>query len=50
MGTSVENGWRGVYRNVTTRTSTALHEEGAVTSLVEPTRAPDLASARALVN
>jgi hypothetical protein len=29
-----------------TRTSTAPHEEGAVTSLVEPTRAPNLAPQR----
>ena len=28
------------------RTSTAPHEEGAVTSLVEPARAPDLAPQR----
>ena len=46
MGTPVEDGWRRVYPNAATRTSTARHEEGAVTSLIELARPPDLAPQR----
>ena len=42
----MEDSWRGVYRNVTTRTSAAPHEEGAVTRLVQPARAADVTSQR----
>ena len=46
MVTSVEDGWRESSRTPRRAPARRPHEEGAVTSLVEPARAPDLTPQR----